>query len=180
MGASAAAPPSAVHVQIAADDTHEGDQRIAPSTIPPLGLDEGRLETEPAIADDGTRVGDLMHRGIVSCTPEDTVGDAARLMNRANIRAVVVIENDQAVGVVSQTDMVLVRQGRSPAEARAIKVRDAMTGGVLTCEADTRLSDAISMMTSRRINRLVVTEAGRPAGVISMTDIIRRTILEDA
>jgi crotonyl-CoA carboxylase/reductase len=132
------------------------------------------------IADDGTTVGQLMHRGIVSCSPEDTVGDAARLMNRSNIRAVVVIDNDQAVGVVSQTDLVLARQGRSPAEARAVKVSDAMTSGVLTCEAGTRLSDAISMMTSRRINRLVVTEGGRPSGIISMTDIIRRTILEDA
>jgi crotonyl-CoA carboxylase/reductase len=180
-GATAAAPAAAMpHLEIAADDTHGGEQRITPTATPPLGLDQGLLESEPVIADDGTRVRDLMHRGIIACSSADTIGDAARLMKRSNIRAVVVIDDGQAVGIVSQTDMVLARQGRTPAEARAVKVADAMTRGVLTCEADTKLSDAISMMTGRRINRLVVTEAGKPAGIISMTDIIGRTILEDA
>ena len=180
-GATAARPATALpHVEIPAGDTHGGEKRAVPSATPPLGVDPGPLETEPVIADDGTRVRDLMHRGIVSCSTADTVGDAARLMKRSNIRAVVVIDDGQAVGVVSQTDMVLARQGRTPAEARAVKVTDAMTRGVMTCDADTRLSDAISMMTGRRINRLVVTEGGRPAGIISMTDIIGRTILEDA
>ena len=180
-GATAADPrPAAAHVEISADDTHGGEARVVPSAIPPLGLDESPLETEPVVADDGTKVRDLMHRGIVSCSPADTIGNAARLMTRSNIRAVVVIEGGQAVGVVSQTDMVLARQGRTPDEARQIKVSEVMTRNVLTCEADTRLSDAISLMTGRRINRLVVTEGGVPSGIISMTDIIRRTILEDA
>ena len=40
------------------------------------------------------------------------------------------------------------------------------------------LSDAVSLMSSRRLHRLVVTENGQPVGVISMTDVVRRLILE--
>ncbi len=130
------------------------------------------------IKDDGTKVRDLMHRGIISCTPDDTVGEAARVMIDHEIHAVVVMDGDQAVGVVSQTDMVLARQGRTPNEARAMQVRDIMTLGCATCEADMLLSEAVSLMTGRHMHRLVVTENGKPIGVISMTDVVRKVIVE--
>ena len=130
------------------------------------------------IKDDGTKVRDLMHRGIISCTPDDTVGEAARIMIDHEIHAVVVMDGDQAVGVVSQTDMVLARQGRTPNEARAMQVRDIMTLGCATCAADMLLSEAVSLMTGRHMHRLVVTENGKPVGVISMTDVVRKVIVE--
>jgi crotonyl-CoA carboxylase/reductase len=40
------------------------------------------------------------------------------------------------------------------------------------------LSEAVSMMTGRRMHRLVVTENDQPVGVISMTDVVRKLILE--
>ena len=92
------------------------------------------------------------------------MGDAANLMIRSNIRAVVVVENERAVGVLSQTDIVLTRQGRTQEEARTVKVREVMTPGILSCESNTSLTDAISMMTARRINRLLVTVNGRADG----------------
>jgi crotonyl-CoA carboxylase/reductase len=131
-----------------------------------------------AIADDGTKVEQLMHRGIIACAPGDTVAQVAKTMIDKDIHAVVVMEGGQAVGVVSQTDMVLARQGRTSDEARALSARDIMTPGCATCDAGTLLSEAVSLMTGRRMHRLVVTENGQPAGVISMTDIVRKLILE--
>ena len=94
------------------------------------------------------------------------------------IHAVVVMDGGQAVGVVSQTDMVLARQGRTREEAQAMLARDVMTPGCVTCDAGTLLSEAVSMMTGRRMHRLVVTENDQPVGVISMTDVVRRLLLE--
>ena len=177
-GATAANPHAAGHIALPEGDTHEGDTRVLPSVTPPLGLDEQPMETEPVVVDDGTVVRDLMHRGLISCSPDSTIGDAANLMIRSNIRAVVVVENERAVGVLSQTDMVLTRQGRTAEEARNISVREVMTPGIMSCEANTSLTDAISMMTARKINRLLVTVNGVPTGIISMTDIIRKTIVD--
>ena len=53
-----------------------------------------------------------------------------------------------------------------------------MTPGCATCDADLLLSEAVSMMTGRRMHRLVVTEKDKPVGVISMTDVVRKIIGE--
>ena len=55
-----------------------------------------------------------MHRGIIACAPADSVGKVAGMMIDNDIHAVVVLEAGKAVGVVSQTDIVLARQGRTP------------------------------------------------------------------
>lgn len=131
------------------------------------------------ITDDGTRVRDLMHRGIISCKPDDTVGTVARTMVEREIHAVVVMdEQGKAIGVVSQTDMVLARQGRTPEQARAMLASAVMTPGCATCDADMLLSDAVSLLTGRRMHRLVVTENEQPVGVLSMTDVVRKIIGE--
>jgi signal-transduction protein with cAMP-binding, CBS, and nucleotidyltransferase domain len=45
-----------------------------------------------------------------------------------------------------------------------------------TCDADMLLSEAVSLMTSRRMHRLVVTMKGHVAGVISLTDVVHKLI----
>jgi crotonyl-CoA carboxylase/reductase len=102
-------------------------------------------------------------------------------MMSCDVHAVVVEEGGKAVGVVSQTDIVLARQGRTAEEARELLARDIMTRGCATCDLETSLSDAVSTMTRLRIHRLVVTETQNgsevPVGVISMTDVVRKLIV---
>jgi crotonyl-CoA carboxylase/reductase len=104
------------------------------------------------------------------------VGQVAKTMVDNEVHAVVVMDAGKAVGVVSQTDMVLARQGRTPGEARAMLASAIMTPGCATCDAGILLSEAVSQMTGRRMHRLVVTEGGNPVGVISMTDVVRKII----
>jgi crotonyl-CoA carboxylase/reductase len=141
------------------------------------------MDTEElSFEDEGTLVKELMHRGLICCSPQDTVGYVAKLMLESGIHAVVVMENEEAIGVVSQTDIVLARQGKTAAQARTIPVGATMTKGCASCDANTTLTEAISTMTGLRIHRLVVTEQmnGRnvPVGVISTTDIVRKFIVE--
>ena len=131
---------------------------------------------EPVIHDDGSKVRERMHPGIISCRRGETIGQASKTMIDNDIRALVVIDGDRAVGVLSQTDIVLARQGRTIEEARALIVGEVMTEGCATVEADEKLSVAITEMMKRRIHRLVVCEQGKPTGVLSMTDIVRNLI----
>ena len=91
-----------------------------------------------------------------------------------DIHVVVVMEGGKAVGVVSQTDMVLARQGRTADQARVMLAQDIMTPGCATCDADMLLSEAVSLMTGRRMHRLAVTQNDKPIGVLSMTDVVRK------
>ncbi len=156
----------------------KGDVHDTPHPYP-LSAPLADIETapaEPTIHDDGSLVRERMHPGIIACGKGDTLGAAAKTMIDKDIHALVVIEGDQAIGVLSQTDIVLARQGRTVEEARGLTVGEVMTAGCATIDAGTKLSTAITEMLRRRIHRLVVTENGKPAGVLSMTDIVRRLI----
>ncbi len=138
-------------------------------------------ETAPVVEDDGSQVEALMTKAIVSCSQDDTVHTAAALMAAHRINAVVVMESAQAIGVVSQTDVVLARQGRTRQDAQAMRVGDVMTEGCVTCDVEAPLSDAISTMARLKIHRLVVTKnegaLNVPVGLLSMTDIVRKVML---
>ena len=172
LGASAKAPVAAIHPTLPKDNVHTTPHPY-PMSAPLPSVAEAEAIT---IVDDGTKVRDLMHRGIIACAPGDTVGQVAKIMVDNEIHAVVVMEGGRAVGVVSQTDMVLARQGRTPEEARAMLASTIMTPGCATCDIDLLLSEAVSQMTGRRMHRLVVTEKDQPVGVISMTDVVRKII----
>jgi len=156
---------------------------LYPGSVPLPGIAPDPAESvEPVMVDDGTKVKDLMFFGLVSCKPDDDVETVVRAMIGNNVHAVVVQEADQAIGVVSQTDLVLARQGRTAEEARKFTVREIMSERCATCDLDTPLSDAVTAMTRMGIQRLVVTEQQEdrnlPVGVISMTDVVRKLIVE--
>ncbi len=173
-GAHGKPPVAIIHPSLPKDDVHTTPHPY-PMSEPLPSVAQAEAIT---IADDGTRVKDLMHRGIIACAPGDTVGQVAKIMVDNEIHAVVVMDGGQAVGVVSQTDMVLARQGRTPEQARAMLAKDIMTPGCATCDANILLSEAVSLMTGRRMHRLVVTENDQPVGVLSMTDVVRKIIGE--
>lgn len=54
-----------------------------------------------------------------------------------------------------------------------LRVRDAMTPDVVAVEADLSLQEAAATMAARRIHRLIVTDGGRLAGIVSALDIVR-------
>ncbi|MFW5739567.1 MAG: cyclic nucleotide-binding/CBS domain-containing protein [Myxococcota bacterium] len=129
------------------------------------------------IADDRP-VRELMHEGVLTCGLDTTVEQMASMLLDNKIHAVVVVDDTQAaVGVVSQTDLVLARQGREPSVFRAMKAREIMSPELIACTPDTSITEAVTTMTRRRIHRLVVVEQAqgkrRPVGVVSMTDIVR-------
>ncbi len=174
LGASGKPPVAIAHPHLPKDDVHTTPAPY-PLSAPLPGIAEAEAIT---ISDDGTLVRDLMHRGIIACGLDDTVAQVAKTMIDNEVHAVVVMESGKAVGVVSQTDMVLARQGRTSEQARAMLAREVMTPGCATCDAGMLLSDAVSVMTGRRMHRLVVTENEQPVGVISMTDVVRKIIGE--
>ncbi len=175
LGKSAEVPVAVPRVTLPKGDLHDPKVRHPYPVSAPLPDVAVGLEGIQ-IHDDGSKVRERMHAGIISCSREDSLGQAGKTMIDNDIHALVVIEGGRAVGVLSQTDIVLARQGRTIEQARALTVGEVMTEGCATIEAGEKLSIAISEMMKRRIHRLVVCEQGKPVGVLSMTDIVRNLI----
>jgi crotonyl-CoA reductase len=175
LGKSAEAPVKVARPALPKGDVHDTPHPYPLSTpLPGMAAD---LETEIKVHDDGTKVREQMHKGIIFCSKSDSLESAAKIMIDNDVHAVVVVEGNMAVGVVSQTDIVMARQGRTPEETRALPVEQFMTEGCASCHADAPLSWAITDMLRRRIHRLVVVdEDAKPVGVLSMTDIIRKVL----
>ena len=181
MGVVAPAPIPLAQASLPLGDVHSTPRPYPLSMpLPDIGT-EAMDSGEVVIRDDGTLVKDLMGRGLITCSLDHEVEFIVQLMMSCDVHAVVVEEGGKAVGVVSQTDIVLARQGRTAEEARELLARDIMTRGCATCDLETSLSDAVSTMTRLRIHRLVVTETQNgsevPVGVISMTDVVRKLIV---
>jgi len=177
LGKTAAVPAKTSHVEATKE----------PRPYPPRPLSQGKaqigfmpgdgLATEDPVSIDQTPVGDLMQPAVFSCLPDGTVDDAAHKMVDHDVHALIVVDGVGApVGVISQTDIVLARQGRTPDEVKALTVAAVMTPGCMACSVDTPVGQAITLMTRHRIHRLAVVQGDRAVGVLSMTDLVRKLI----
>jgi crotonyl-CoA carboxylase/reductase len=170
-------PHLADHESLAPTDTHSAPITVAldmPLEPAPDYFSQHLDELEPVVKDDGTLVKELMHRGVISCQPSDTLEAVAQIMVDHKIHSVIVMDAGQPIGVVSQTDMALARQGKTAEEARHLTARAVMTLGYATCDVNDTLTTAISQMAGRHIHRLVAMENGAPVGILSMTDVVRK------
>ncbi len=136
------------------------------------------------IFDNNRTVRVLMSPGVISAQKSTSVTELAHMLSKHNIRALVINDEDgYAVGVVSVTDIILARQGRRNQELDSLTAEQVMTPKLVGCSPDTKVTEAVTLMTSRGIHRLVVLEQDettkpKAIGVISMTDVLNEIISE--
>ncbi|HKG44389.1 MAG TPA: CBS domain-containing protein [Gaiellaceae bacterium] len=113
---------------------------------------------------------EIMTRDPRTVDASDTVVDAARVMRDSDIGDVVVIEDGNVTGIVTDRDIVVrgVAEGRDP---DSTAVSEVCTTGVETIEPSASVDDALGLMREKDIRRLPVTKNGRPVGIISLGDL---------
>ncbi len=128
---------------------------------------------------------EIMTSPVITVEPDMPIRDAMRVLDRHDITAVPVVDEDERlVGIVSEAD--LLRGGITPdprAHARPIEgghrepagktVADVMTSGVLTVREGTDASDIARMMLETGIKSVPVTHGQRVVGIVSRRDLIR-------
>jgi len=120
---------------------------------------------------------DLMHKGLITCSPETSLGQVAALLNEQQIHALVVSEQEEhPLGIISDFDLLagewLSVDEESLNTMRTLTARDLMTAPIETVEVNTSVSEAAKRMADRDIHRMLVTEAGKPIGIISISDFV--------
>jgi CBS domain-containing protein len=108
---------------------------------------------------------------VTAIRPEATVYEAAVLMNEEKIGALVVLDQDQLVGMFTERD-ILRRVVAQQRDAANTLVQEVMTTEVMACQPHTTLEEARGVMKNRRIRHLpVIGDDGSLWGMISIGDL---------
>ena len=119
---------------------------------------------------------DIMTRSPVKIHPEESVAVAARMLARYNIGALPVCEGDgELCGVVTDRDLVTRCMALEGAMSQ-MRVRDVMTGRVISAAPDMEIGPAANLMGREQIRRLPVVENGSLCGMISLGDLSRNEV----
>ena len=120
---------------------------------------------------------DYKGRTVWSIGPDASVYDAMKLMADKEIGALLVMDGERLVGIISERDYArkVILQGRS---SRTTRVEEIMTARVAYAEPTHNIEECMALMTEKRIRHLPVLEAGRVAGVISIGDLVKSIIAE--
>lgn len=113
--------------------------------------------------------------GALTVSPDETVYHALMLMANHNTGAVMVVENDQMVGIFTERDYArkVILLGRCSLDT---KIREIMTRELLTVNPETSLEECMALMTKWHIRHLPIMSEGRLIGIVSMRDVVQAII----
>jgi len=121
-----------------------------------------------------TRVGDIMHRGVITCKTDTLLKEVVRILTDTDITAVAVVDDaENMVGILSRMDLLRL-YGQNLLKHKA---SDIMTSTVIDISPEASIREAVAVMLEYHIHRLFVTErtaqGKRLVGVLSATDVIK-------
>jgi CBS domain-containing protein len=112
---------------------------------------------------------DLLKGDPVTVEASATVEEAAKLMDEKDIGDVLIVENDEVQGIITDRDIVV--RVLAKGNGGDASVREAATTELETLEPDASIDDAIQKMEQANVRRLPVVEDGKPVGVITLGDL---------
>jgi len=114
---------------------------------------------------------------VFSVMSTDTVYRALEVMAEKNVGSVLVIDDETLVGILSERDysrkIILLDRG-----SRETAVAEIMTSKLITVGPETTVTDAMELMTEKRVRHLPVLEDGELVGLISIGDVVKAVIAD--
>jgi len=125
------------------------------------------------------RVADILsHKGsrITSVAPSTSVLDALRIMADQNIGSVLVLEDQQYMGIMTERDYSrkVILKGKSSTDT---KVSDIMTNDLPHVKPQDTIEFCMQLLSDKNIRYLPVFDNDRLCGIISINDVVKETIL---
>jgi len=115
---------------------------------------------------------------VLSMWPEHTIGDAIRRCHENNVASVVISDHGgRTLGIVTD-QLALKALARFGAAALDRPVTDIMHSPAPICRLDDSITEIMYRMTQDRIRHVVVLDGGKPAGIVSIGDLVKARLRE--
>jgi len=151
-------------------------------------------------------VREYMNENVISFKPDDSIFTVAEKFYKNHISGAPVVENDEVIGVISETDIVKFMRISIPENSEAtaephlltlllaglvkgrialkksleklaeIEVKDLMCKEIVSISPDQSVIDAATIMSKNKVNRLPVIENNKLVGIISRANMIKALI----
>jgi CBS domain-containing protein len=112
---------------------------------------------------------------VVTIAPNETVTALLAALAEHNVGALVVCEDDNVVGIVSERDIVR-RIAERGAEVLDAAVEQIMSTTVVSCSSKDSVDSVAETMTQRRIRHMPVIDDGQLVGIVSIGDVVSSRI----
>lgn len=118
-------------------------------------------------------------KDVYTVEADQPVFEAVKMMADKNVGALPVMDKGEVVGVISERDYArkMVLQGRS---SIGTPVREIMSSPVASVTPQMRIEECMNIMTDRHYRHLPVVEDGRLIGLLSIGDLVKEAIAEQA
>jgi CBS domain-containing protein len=118
----------------------------------------------------------VAQRKVVTAPPEMTVGDAARLMKKEHVSAVMVVKDERLVGIFTERDALfrVIATNRDP---HATRVSSVMTRNPKTVTAEQAFDYALFLMYEGGFRHVPVMHGAQPIGMVSSRDALAPEML---
>ena len=117
-------------------------------------------------------VKDIMTTTLISVNPTTTTFQIAKMMDQGGIGAIIVKDNDDTVGIITDRDFaVKIVANNLPSDT---PVEKTMSSPLITINHSEPISAAAEMMSSKKIRKLAVSENGKIIGIITSTDLVNQ------
>jgi CBS domain-containing protein len=112
----------------------------------------------------------------VTISPDSTVLEALRMMAERNIGSLIVMSGDQYCGIITERDYSrkVILKGKSSTDTR---VSEIMSTDLPLINPSDTIDQCMELMSSQNIRYMPVFEGSRLSGIISMSDVVKETIL---
>ena len=117
-------------------------------------------------------IGEICTKPVVTVSPKVSVQEAARLMRRKNVGALVVVSSTRPQGILTDRDIAtaVVAQGQDP---MTTTVGEVMRRDPTVIREDKGILDAVKLFDAKGVRRLpVVSKSGKLIGIVAMDDLL--------
>lgn len=114
---------------------------------------------------------DIARTNVVTAGPDEPVADVVRRMHGESVGSVVVVDEDEPVGLVSDRDLAMAVLDET-FDADETPVGDVVGDDHPTIDAGAGVYDLVELLSRKGLRRVTVVEDGELAGIISLSDVV--------
>jgi CBS domain-containing protein len=118
------------------------------------------------------RIGEIMIKDVVTIEGKITVEEVAIMMNQREIGCVIVVQDENPIGIITERDMLkrVLLESKDPKTTKAFQI---MSAPLFFGDPHTSVQDAVKLMAEKKIKKLPIIDEGHLVGMLTLTDLAR-------